>query len=93
MLLKSWYYDNCEIISSPDPTHSRAQKNIAYFDHLIKSDPDQYVNVDKEREGERERESPETREKMSDYEKYESLCRGPWTLVSHTHNTFCVVMY
>ena len=71
---------------SADPTHDRAQGNIAYFDRLMTSDPEKYS--DSESEGQQEN-IPETYEAMSERERYESLCREPWPIVSlsltHSH--------
>ena len=71
---------------SPDPTHSRAQGNIAYFERVIRSDPEKYVNSDEEQEegGEREGDG-QAKQYMSENERYKSLCRAPWPHVS-THN-------
>ena len=66
---------------SADPAHSRAQGNIEYFDRLMRADPDQYVDIDEERG---EGEAVESREEMSEHERYESLCREPWPIVSST---------
>ena len=62
-----------------DPTHSRAQGNIDYFERLLHADPDKYIDVGGEREGGKEAGSER---EMSEHERYESLCREPWPLVS-----------
>ncbi|CAI8018519.1 Prolyl 4-hydroxylase subunit alpha-2 [Geodia barretti] len=63
-----------------DPTHTRAQGNIAYFERLIRSEPEKYVNEVDERGEEEGEVSPDARESMSEKERYESLCREPWPL-------------
>ena len=65
---------------SPDPTHSRAQGNIAYFERLIRSDPEKYMSDSDERGEETaggENKMVESRERMSEKERYESLCCAP----------------
>ncbi|CAI7999257.1 Prolyl 4-hydroxylase subunit alpha-2 [Geodia barretti] len=63
-----------------DPTHARAQRNVAYFEELIRTEPEKYINQDDERGEEGEGETAESRESMTQYERYQSLCRGPWPL-------------
>ena len=70
---------------SADPTHSRAQGNMAYFEPLIQSDPNKYINSD---EMARPWETPGDtgKEYVTERERYESLCRAPWPLVSPHHD-------
>lgn len=52
---------------------------------MIRSEPEKYINEDDDRgeEGNKEEEvTAEARENMSERERYESLCRAPWPLVS-----------
>ena len=79
--------------SSADPTHSRAQGNIEYFERLMRSEPEKYANS--ESEGGQD-ETPEILEEMSEKERYESLCREAWPIVSpavtshmHVHTHIC----
>ena len=72
-------------VSPPlDPTHSRALGNIEYFEGLIRSEPEKYVNEadDRGKEEEGVGKTADDRKSMSEKERYESLCRGPWDLVS-----------
>ena len=67
-----------------DPGHARAQSNWEYYQYLMNSEPDKYVDIE-DVEGRTETvesDSPEARERMTSTERYESLCRGPWPLVS-----------
>lgn len=65
-----------------DPTHSRAQRNLAFYEELIRSQPEKFINMDDDGGEEEEELTEETIEAMTSYEKYESLCRAPWPLVS-----------
>jgi prolyl 4-hydroxylase len=73
-----------------DPAHSRAQGNIEYFDRLMRADPDQYVDIDEERG---EGEAVESREEMSEHERYESLCREPWPIPKEYHSQLTCFYY
>ena len=106
MLSQSLYNNNYSqvyfLVTTLDPTHARALSNVAYFEDMIRTEPDKYVNADdwRSEEGDEE-ETEEARENMSNFERYQSLCRGPWPLVSlhHTlissyliHSNYCITL-
>ena len=68
----------------PDPYHERARANIVFFDKMVAEDPVKYnTDTEERRQGEGEgKEEGEGREEMSEHERYESLCRAPWPIVS-----------
>lgn len=69
-----------------EPTHTRAQGNIAYFERLMSSEPDKYIDVEEEEE-------PESESEMTEHERYESLCRAPWPLPKEDHHQLICFYY